>query len=293
MSYRVTHRTEYRYESEVTSSYGLVHLLPRDLNGQVTSSSQLTIVPEPDDAREHTDFFGNRVLHFAILRPHLELSVTAESVVDVSGRQQTLPLLAEEPWEMARDALVDSVVPEDLEARQFVLDSPQVTITPRIAAYAAPSFPEGRPLLDAVAHLMGRIHEDFEFSPGVTTVTTTADTLLDERAGVCQDFAHLMIGCLRSLGLAARYVSGYLETRPPPGKAKLVGADVSHAWTSVFVPGQGWLDLDPTNDQLVGDRYVTVGWGRDYTDVPPLKGVIFTAGESNKLRVQVDVVPVD
>ena len=293
MTYRVTHRTEYRYESEVTSSYGLVHLLPRDLDGQVTRSAQLTIEPAPDDSREHTDFFGNRVLHFAILHPHLELSVIAESVVDVSGRQQTLPLLAEEPWERVRDSLVDAAGLEELGARQFVLDSPQVTITPRIAEYAAPSFPPGRRLLDAIRHLMTRIHEDFEFSPGVTTVTTTADTLLDERAGVCQDFAHLMIGCLRSLGLAARYVSGYLETQPPPGKAKLVGADVSHAWASVFVPGQGWLDLDPTNDQFVGDRYVTVGWGRDYTDVPPLKGVIFTAGKSNKLEVQVDVVPVD
>jgi transglutaminase-like putative cysteine protease len=147
-------------------------------------------------------------------------------------------------------------------------------------------------VLDAVTDLSSRIYRDFKFLPGVTEVKTTIEEVFARRAGVCQDFAHVAIGCLRSLGLAARYVSGYLETRPPPGKPRLAGADVSHAWASVFVPGSGWADIDPTNDQLVNDRYVTTAWGRDYTDVPPLKGVIFTQGDVQDLKVSVDVIPV-
>ena len=289
MAYEVTHRTEYRYPSTVSSSFGEIVMLPRELAGQSCLRSALTIEPEPHDLRERLDFFGNRTAYFAVLAPHTRLSVTATSLVRVRDRQVRPSAQAELPWEQARDGSLDG---DGLDVRQFVLDSPLVTISEQLAEYAAPSFPPGGPVLASVVDLSSRIHRDFEFLPGVTEVKTTIEEVFARRAGVCQDFAHVAIGCLRSLGLAARYVSGYLETRPAPGRARLAGADVSHAWVSVFLPGAGWADVDPTNDQLVNDRYVTTAWGRDYTDVPPLKGVIFTQGDVQDLRVSVDVIPV-
>jgi transglutaminase-like putative cysteine protease len=293
MAYEVTHRTEYRYPSTVSSSFGEIIMLPRDLPGQACVRSELVIDPAPHDLRQRIDFFGNRVAYFAVLAPHTRLSVTATSLVRVHGRLAEASPALEIGWEQARDQLRADTVGELLEARQFVLDSPLVTLSEQLAEYAAPSFPPGQPVLAAVTDLASRIYRDFEFLPGATEVKTTIDEVFARRAGVCQDFAHVAIGCLRSLGLAARYVSGYLETRPPPGKARIAGADVSHAWVSAFVPGAGWVDVDPTNDQLVNDRYVTTAWGRDYTDVPPLKGVIFTEGDVQDLRVSVDVIPVD
>lgn len=287
MAYEVTHRTEYRYSSTVSSSFGEIVMLPRDLPGQVCVRSQLTIDPQPHDLRERLDFFGNRTAYFAVLTPHTRLSVTATSLVRVHGRRAAPGAAGEARWERARDGS------DGLEARQFVLDSPLVTTSKHLTEYATPSFPAGAPVLAAIGDLSSRIHHDFDYQPGATRVTTTIEEVLERRAGVCQDFAHLAIGCLRSLGLAARYVSGYLETKPPPGKARLAGVDMSHAWVSVFVPDTGWVDVDPTNDQLVDDRYVTTAWGRDYADVPPLKGVIFTQGNEHDLRVTVDVVPVD
>jgi transglutaminase-like putative cysteine protease len=292
MTYRVRHRTEYQYDSDVSSSYGETHLLPRDLPEQRCHSTLVKIDPVPDDYRERLDFFGNRVGTFAIHRAHRHLTVTATSVVDVAGRQATLPLLADQPWEQVAAGVRATLSVETLDARPFVLESPSVVLSDQLADYARVSFAPGRGLLDAVTDLMHRIHTDFEFKPGATSVRTTLDELFAVRAGVCQDFAHLAIACLRTVGLPARYVSGYLETQPPPGSPRLVGADVSHAWASMFVPSIGWVDLDPTNNQFVNDRYVTVGWGRDYSDVPPLKGVIFTEGETHKLKVTVDVVPV-
>ncbi|MGH3771034.1 MAG: transglutaminase family protein [Pseudonocardiaceae bacterium] len=297
MTYQVTHRTEYRYCSPVSSSFGEIVMLPRDLPGQVCVHSQLTIDPQPQDLRERLDFFGNRTSYFAVLAPHTRLSVTATSMVRVSGRRVELAAVRDTPWEQVRDRIragPDATRdPDALDAHQFVLDSPLVSTSEQLAGYAAPSFPAGAPVLAAVSDLSSRIHRDFDFAPGATHVKTTIEEVLERRAGVCQDFAHVAIGCLRSLGLAARYVSGYLETTPPPGQARLVGVDVSHAWASVFVPDAGWVDIDPTNDQLINDRYVTTAWGRDYTDVPPLKGVIFTQGDKHDLRVTVDVVPVD
>ncbi len=293
MTYRVRHRTEYRYESDVSSSYGEMHLLPRELPEQRCYSTVVKIDPVPEDYRERLDFFGNRVASFAIHRPHRHLTVTATSIVEVGGRPSTLPLLADQPWDHVAAVVRDGTSAEELDARQYLLPSPAVETSDRVAEYAATSFTPGRSLLDATTELMARIHGDFAYEPGATSVTTTIDELFDVRAGVCQDFAHLSIGCLRSVGLPARYVSGYLETEPPPGQPRLVGADVSHAWTSVFVPAIGWVDLDPTNNQFVGERYVTVGWGRDYGDVPPLKGVIFTEGETHELEVTVDVVPIE
>ena len=292
MTYRVVHRTAYVYDKVVSASYGEAHLHPRDVQGQKTYVSSLVIDPFPEHYRERRDFFGNRVAHFTVLEPHTELTVTATSMVDVRDRRSIVPAIGDLRWEEARDLLHREDGAETVDARQFVLGSTAAGPSARATEYAAPSFAPGRPLTDALADLSSRLHADFEFAPGVTTVSTPVDDVLTRRAGVCQDFAHLTISALRGLGLAARYVSGYLETVPPPGKARLVGADVSHAWVSVFVPEIGWVDLDPTNDQFVNNRYVTVAWGRDYTDVPPLKGVIYTEGKSQKLKVTVDVATI-
>ena len=194
---------------------------------------------------------------------------------------------------MVRDRLHADRSAEAFDARTFLFDSPKVVVTPAVAAYAAPTFPPGRPLTEALTELDSRIHADFAYEPGATSVRTTLTELLECRKGVCQDFAHLAVGCLRSLGLAGRYVSGYLNTAPPPGQARLVGADVSHAWASVFVPDAGWVGIDPTNDRFVSDRYVTNAYGRDFGDVSPLKGVIYTESTRNEMHVSVDVLPLE
>jgi len=286
-AYRVVHTTEYTYESEVSASYGEAHLLPRDRTGQTCRTCRVEIDPLPLDRRERTDYFGNRALYFAIVETHRRLTVRCASEVDTSA--STLPLLADQPWEQASERVRTGRDEELLSARQFVLDSPLVTSSTVLREYAARSFTPGRPLVEALTDLTGRVHADFAYEPGATSVRTTVDEVMARREGVCQDFAHVVVGCLRSFGLAARYVSGYLDTAPPPGRARLQGTDASHAWASVLVPGAGWLDIDPTNNQLVNEGYVTAGWGRDYGDVPPLKGVIYTEGD-HELEVTVDVV---
>jgi transglutaminase-like putative cysteine protease len=285
--YRVTHRTTYRYEDEVEASYGQMHLLPRTAEGQTCQASQVVIDPTPDDLRERIDFFGNRAAFYAIHSGHTSLTVTTTS--EVSVNRGDLGLFDAQRWEQVRDR---TAAPGDdgWEPTDFLIDSPLVAASPALAEYAGPSFSPGRPVLEALLDLAQRIHTDFDYEPGSTSVTTAVDEVLAARHGVCQDFAHLAIGCLRSLGLAARYVSGYLETVPPPGKDRLQGADVSHAWASLWVPGSGWIDIDPTNQHFVNDRYVTTAWGRDYADIPPLKGVIFTKGLEHELDVVVDVV---
>jgi transglutaminase-like putative cysteine protease len=204
-----------------------------------------------------------------------------------------LQLQASEAWDAFAARLRGERDPEVVAARQFLLDSPLVAASSELRAYAEPSFAPGRPLAEAVIDLTSRIHREFDYEPGSTKITTGLHEVLERRQGVCQDFAHLTIGALRSLGLPARYVSGYLETLPPPGKPKLVGADASHAWLSVFVPSTGWLDLDPTNDRVPNERYITTAWGRDYADVTPLKGVVFSSAKKQKLDVSVDVARLD
>jgi transglutaminase-like putative cysteine protease len=291
MTFRVTHHTSYRYDDEVSSSYGQMHVLPRDVPGgaQVCRGTEVVIDPVPEDYRERRDFFGNRTAFFAILSPYRTLSVTATTEVDVHRNGHGNSLVADPPWEQVREQTRAGMDPDTVDARQYVLDSPLASTSAVLEEYARPSFPPGRPALDAIQELATRIHDDFTYEPGATTVRTTVDEVFAGRKGVCQDFAHLAIGCLRSMGLAARYVSGYLETRPPPGRPRLVGADVSHAWASLFMPPAGWVDVDPTNDRLVDDHYVTTAWGRDYGDVPPLKGVIFTEATEHELEVMVDV----
>ncbi|GAA4749621.1 transglutaminase family protein [Nocardioides endophyticus] len=291
MRYLVTHATTYSYDDEVTDSLGVAHLLPRVLPSQTVASAEVEVLPAPVDLSYDTDCYGNSATYFQVTEAHRELVVCGRSEVEVSMPSYDEAALAR-PWERARPML-DPTLPDAWRATDFVLPSSAVEQTAEAHAYGAESLLPGRPIGEAVTDLMHRIHADFEYDATATTVTSTVAETFRERAGVCQDFAHLTIACLRSHGLAARYVSGYLATEPPPGRERIVGADASHAWVAVWLSESGeWLALDPTNDQWVNDRYVTVAWGRDYGDVPPVKGVIFTEATTSTLDVSVDVAPV-
>lgn len=288
MNYRVVHQTRYLYHEPVSRCYNAVRMLPRFLPYQAVEASELTIDPGETDWRERNDYFGNRVHFFSIHRLHDSLTVTATSRVLIRPEKRFGFHNGDQPWRHARDRILTDRTPDVLDARQFTMASPQVRLIPELVAYAEPSFSENGGLLEGVSHLMSRIHGDFEYVPGFTTITTPLEELLRHRRGVCQDFAHFAIGCLRVMGIAARYVSGYIETLPAEGQARLRGADASHAWFAVFVPGTGWVDFDPTNDSMPHDQHITVAWGRDYSDVTPLKGIIFSSG-SHELNVAVDV----
>jgi transglutaminase-like putative cysteine protease len=285
--YEIRHRTAYTYGSEVAASYGQLHMLPRELPGQRCHRTEVSVTPRPELYRERSDFFGNRVAHFSLQEPHVRLEVTATSVVEVDDLQPELPLFGEHAWESVRDAVAG---PDgDPDIAQFALGSPLAGPAPEYLEYAQGCFGPGRGILDAVTALSSQIHRDFSYQPGSTSVSTPLAEAFLRRTGVCQDFAHLAIACLRSLGLPARYVSGYIETDPPPGRSKLTGADGSHAWFSVHLPDAGWVPVDPTNDQLVNARYIVAAVGRDYSDVPPMQGVIYTDGHTRELEVSVDV----
>ncbi|MBW2451263.1 MAG: transglutaminase family protein [Deltaproteobacteria bacterium] len=288
MRYRVTHKTEFIYESQVGISYNEARLLPRPLQHQQVLSASMRIDPPPNDLYERSDYFGNLTSYFSILRPHTELTITAISDVEV-GRENLDLESHKLSWEKVKDRLRTSKTSEVLEAFQFCLPSPMIRLDQALYDYAKISFAPDRPLDEAVNDLMIRIYRDFKYDPEFSTIATPLAEVMRHRSGVCQDFAHLAIGCLRSQGLAARYVSGYIETIPPEGEKRLVGADASHAWFAVFLPEVGWLDYDPTNNQLPADRHITVGWGRDYSDVTPLKGVAYGGGE-HELKVAVDVL---
>ncbi len=292
VTYRVTHRTSYEYASDVSASYSQLHLLPRALPGQRCRSTEVRSEPEASDYRERVDYFGNRVCFLAVHEPHRALNVTACSVVEVDEPAGELSLLGHRPWEQARAAAPQGGGPFALAAAELRLDSPLVHAREHYRDYAAVSFAPGRDLLEALAELSSRIHADVTYEPGATSVSTPLDEVFEARRGVCQDFAHVAIACVRSLGLPARYVSGYLETDPPPGATKLTGVDGSHAWMSLLVPDAGWIDIDPTNDQFTNRRYIVTAYGRDYSDVPPMNGIIYTDGATTSLKVAVDVVAV-
>lgn len=289
MDYRVVHKTRYVYSEPVSLCHNEVRLIPLNLPYQtVVGVPKIDIDPNPSTRRGRVDYFGNRVCYFAIQQPHRELTVVASSEVRVTAQNARAEPDRSLSWESARERLATPSDPAHTEAYQFTLASPLITPTDELREYAAPSFSPGRPPAEAAHDLMRRIYRDFEFKPGFTTVSTPLEEVLKHRRGVCQDFAQLAIGAARSMGLAALYVSGYLETMPPPGQTKLQGADVSHAWFSVYVPNTGWLDFDPTNDMTPGERHIVVARGRDFSDVTPLKGVIFGSG-SHELQVSVDV----
>jgi transglutaminase-like putative cysteine protease len=291
-TYEITHRTEYTYAEPVTASYGWAYLTPRDAPGQRCTASDLVLVPPAGRLDAVRDIHGNRATYFEVLEAHRRLVVTATSRVEVTRSRppaSELAVLNTLTWEQARD-LIRADPELSVNAADFTLPSPRLPLTSALTRFAATHLPAGAPLGETLLGLIHAIHDDFTYASGATTVSSTLDDVLTRREGVCQDFAHLAVATLRRAGLPARYVSGYLETFPPPGQPKLQGADASHAWVSVLVPTLGWLDLDPTNDQLIGPDYVVTSWGRDYSDVPPLKGVIFTEGASSTLRVAVDVL---
>lgn len=292
MKYHIFHRTTYKYEGSVTVSHHVARLSPRMTSGQCCPWHELVISPAPVGRSTHVDSFGNSTLYFEIEGRHDMLVVTARSCVEVRQTGMIEPG-ASPAWELVRDACGGAVFNPSSDAGQFRFPSPMIPVGHEFRKFAQADFPPGRPILDAVLALNDRIFHGFRFDPRATDVTTPVEQVLARRAGVCQDFAHLMIALIRSMGLPARYVSGYLETLPPPGTARLVGADASHAWVSVFCgDDMGWVDLDPTNGLMPGERHVTVAWGRDFSDVSPLRGVTLGAGDQ-QLSVSVDVTPVN
>jgi transglutaminase-like putative cysteine protease len=287
MVYQILHKTIYEYAAPVTVSHHVARLEPRPTPLQEREQFSLKIFPEPALRKSRPDYFGNRLCFFSIQEVHSRLEIIAHSRVSIhtnkpaGGDSST-------PWENVVAMFRDPVSPEVVEPYQFIFDSPQASASQELADYAMENFPRGLPLLMGLQSLNARIHKDFKYDPKATTVATPLDEVWKKRRGVCQDFAHLGIACLRSIGIPARYVSGYLRTHPPEGKERLVGADASHAWFAVFCPGVGWVDFDPTNNIRPGEEHITVAMGRDFADVSPVAGVI-TGGGAHEVKVSVDV----
>lgn len=287
MNYEIIHTTTYDYRDAVSVSYHVLRLNPRGLSHQRCLSHEVHIDPQPAVAKSHVDYFGNTVTFVTVEGPHKRLTV--KSVSQVSVTRPPLPLAQETPaWETAREFCRGEQIGTALDASEFIFDSPLIKAADDFADYARQSFAKDRPILEAVLDITRRLHSDFKFDPEATTLATPLEEVFRNRRGVCQDFAQLEIACLRSLGLPARYVSGYLETDPPPGQPRLAGADASHAWISFYAHGIGWIDVDPTNNLLPTTRHITVAWGRDYSDVSPINGIIRGGGQ-HRVRVSVDV----
>lgn len=283
--YRTRHITRYTYDDPVSQCQTEVRLRPRENGRQVLEHWHLHIQPEPVSMNRRTDYFGNDVCCFSILEPHDRLTVTATGEVSLTPPTDLLPSVTA-PWDAVRDQLAAPRTRELLEASEYRWESPLVPWLPQLRAYAKPVFAPGRPIVEAAEELTHRIYTEFDYSPKATSIDTPLTDVLKLRQGVCQDFAHLMIGSLRAIGLAARYVSGYLKSG-----TQYTGAEASHAWVSVYVPGNGWVDFDPTNDVIPGNGHVTLAWGRDYSDVSPVKGVTMGGGEQT-VEVEVRVAPV-
>ena len=291
--YSVEHLTRYAYTAPVSQSWQLARLTPRSLPWQRLLSHALQIEPRSDERHDAPDSFGNSVTHFALHGAHRVLSVRMQCLVEVADRPAAADAgfgPAGPAWEAVREAILHAPRLDDLTAASMSEPTPLLPLSDAAHDYAARSFSAGREWLDGVTDLMHRIHADFEFEPGATTVSTSVDEVLHQRRGVCQDFAHLMLACLRGHGLPARYVSGYLLTDAPPGQPRLMGVDASHAWVAAYSPAHGWVEFDPTNRQLADRRYITLAWGADFADVVPLRGVILGGGEQ-KMKVEVSVMP--
>lgn len=292
MIFNVTHITKYEYNAPVSYCHNIATLRPRESKGQELLNYKILISPEPAELSERVDFFGNYITRFSLQTEHKILKVTTKSKInrDYAKFYDSFYSDACRKTTMTQALYAMNGMDEvTLDAKQYQLESIFIRITDKaIRDYAELSFKPDRSVFDAAYELMQRIYTDFDFDAEFTTVSTPIETVMQEKKGVCQDFAQIAIACIRSVGLAARYVSGYIETVPPPGKKKLVGADASHAWFAIYIPGFGWVDFDPTNNQIPKDQHIVVGWGRDYYDVPPLKGVVYGSGQS-KLKVSVDI----
>ena len=289
--FTIEHETRYAYRTPVTQSWQLAHLSLRELSWQRVMSHRVSIEPKPDERRDEHDSFGNGVTHFALYAPHSLLRVRMQARVAVTDRPDAACAESIE-WRAIGAALRGEPAQDGLAPARLREPSALAPWSAAAQAYAAPSFERHADWLEAVSDLMHRIHTDFEFDPDATTVTTQIDEVLELRGGVCQDFAHLMIACLRGHGLPARYMSGYLLTDPPPGRPRLLGADATHAWVAAYSPCHGWVEFDPTNDHLADRRYITLGWGADFADVVPLRGVIL-GGRKQRMSIAVSVIPDD
>ncbi|SNY90009.1 Transglutaminase-like enzyme, putative cysteine protease [Cohaesibacter sp. ES.047] len=289
MRYRITHKTDYRYANAVAQSNHLVHLAPRQTKGQLVESHELVISPRPASQRDFFDYFGNPTVHLTIEEDHNVLSIHAFSTIRVERDHAEAVENASASWETVRDLMRD---PAHASEAEFSCYSGFTTPNHEIAEYGAQSFTPGRPLLDAVSELTSRIYTDFEYDGVVTDASTPVERVFEIMGGVCQDFAHLQLACLRAMGLPARYVSGYLRTYPPEGQPRLIGADASHAWISVWCPEAGWVDFDPTNNKVIADEHVTLTIGRDFEDISPISGIILGGG-NHFVDVSVDVMPID
>lgn len=294
MVFEIIHTTSYKYENGASFCHNLATLKPKNVLGQKLLKYNLDISPTPNEISERIDFFGNTITRFSIQEYHKELIVTAKSKVDRNfEEQEALFNLKDYKTITVKQAkkIFNGNEASILDAKQFLLKSPLISsISNEISAYAKISFKPKRSLYEACFELMQRIFTDFDFVSGFTNIATPLDVVMKGKKGVCQDFAQIAIACVRSMGLPARYVSGYIETLPPEGKEKLIGTDASHAWFSVFIPAFGWVDFDPTNNQVPKNQHIVVAHGRDYLDVPPLKGVTYSSGK-NKMGVSVDIRP--
>lgn len=289
MKYIVRHSTLYQYALPVSNCYNIAYVLPRNTLSQIVDKMDIQISPNASIRTTRQDYFGNKLLQFSIEKDHQELNLTVTSHINLQEPSNSINLDFGNPCTYVKYLLKNSQDQQTMLARELILNSPMVQQHADLADYAAPSFSEDRPFLSAVMDLNQRIFTDFSYDPQFSDVATPLADVLKHKRGVCQDFSHLAIGCLRSLGYPARYVSGYLETLPAPGQEKLVGADATHAWFAVYSPGEGWYEFDPTNNKMTSSQHITTAWGRDYSDVSPLKGVIFGGGHSPKLSVSVDV----
>lgn len=286
MLYSITHTTSYRYNQQVSLCHNIATLCPRSTATQICKSSKIAISPLPEVMDSHTDFFGNKVYYFVVEQEHDKLTVTVNSIVEKVPLTEER-IIVNTSWELVRQ-LLNTSNGKFMDEKQFIAATDITMPTEAIKAYAMQSFSAGHSLYQSALDLIQRIYKDFKFTPGFTTISTPLSTVMKERKGVCQDFAHLGISCIHSIGLPVRYVSGYIETIAPPGKEKLTGVDASHAWLSVFIPEMGWIDFDPTNNKIPDEQYITVGWGRDYFDIVPLKGIIMSSS-SHEMKVSVDV----
>lgn len=289
MRYRIRHITKYKYAARVTHCYNLANLVPRDTERQKCIRSRIIVSPQPTVTNKHTDYFGNESYHFEIQTIHTELSITAESEIETKETNSDLNLDFGIAYSDALQLIKTSTDIDIINAREFCVDSPMIRASEALADYARPSFIASRSLNSCVAELTNRIYNDFTYTPGFTTIATPISEVLEHKRGVCQDFAHLQIGCLRAMGIPAKYVSGYMETLPPPGQEKLVGADATHAWIAYLSPEEGWIEFDPTNNVRAGNQHIVTAEGRDYYDVTPVKGVVFGGGKNPILDVSVDV----
>lgn len=289
MLFSVLHTSHYKYAQRVTRCYNLAHVVPRDTDRQRCISNRIKVSPQPINAAKRVDYFGNAAYHFEIQKMHAELVITAESEIELFDRDPGLELDIGLSYDEALEYLKNQPRSKTFAVREYLLDSPMIEVSPDLTEYARSSFVPNRSLKACVSELTSRIFGDFVFDPKFTTVSTPLSEVVKHKRGVCQDFAHLQVGCLRAMGIPAKYVSGYIETLPKPGEEKLVGVDATHAWIAYYSPDEGWIEFDPTNNTLANSQHIVTAFGRDYGDVTPVKGVMFGGGRNQALNVSVEV----